>query len=110
MSDLLEVVAERKIGEPRTALHLDLMPTVGTRDQEGERLVVSVHRWSPDEPKSDGTGLVTMVDPEGNQFRARARCRRARLACWQTAAELAHRRDSATPAVSYLSYGGKPWM
>jgi len=31
-------VPERKIGEPRTGLHLDLMPTVDTRDRELVRL------------------------------------------------------------------------
>jgi hypothetical protein len=47
------------------------MPTVGTRDQEVERLTGLGATMVVDERKPDGTGLVTMADPEGNQFRVK---------------------------------------
>lgn len=62
-------VPEGKPDEPRTGLHLDLMPTLGTRAEEGDRLVGLGATVVSDERKPDGTGWVTLADPEGNQFR-----------------------------------------
>lgn len=64
-----QTVPEGKPGEPRTVIHLDLMPTQGTRDEEVERLVGIGATMVADDRKPDGTGWVTMAEPEGNQFR-----------------------------------------
>jgi Glyoxalase-like domain len=63
-------VSEGKIGEPRTGrrLHLDVMPTDRTRDVEVERLQGIGATDYEDHRKPDGTGWVTMADPEGNPF------------------------------------------
>ncbi len=59
-------VPEGKTAKNR--VHLDLGPTDRTRDEEVARLqelgatVVGDHR------NQDGTGFVTMADPEGNEF------------------------------------------
>jgi hypothetical protein len=52
---------EGKIAEPRTGrrMHLDVMPTGGTRDEEVVRLSTRIIA-------SPRRRLVTMADPEGN--------------------------------------------
>ena len=63
---LLQRVPERKTVKNR--VHLDLQPQGVRRDDEVERLsglgatIVGDHR------RPDGTGWVTMADPEGNEF------------------------------------------
>jgi predicted enzyme related to lactoylglutathione lyase len=52
----------------KNRVHICLQPTDVTRDQEVERLLgigATVHE---DVRKPDGTGWVTMRDPEGNEF------------------------------------------
>jgi Glyoxalase-like domain len=63
-------VPEEKIAEPRTGrrMHLDVMPTDRLRDQEVERLLGIGATPYEDHRKPDGTGWVTMADPEGNLF------------------------------------------
>ncbi|WP_312882520.1 VOC family protein [Micromonospora polyrhachis] len=58
------------MGEPRTGrrIHLDVMPTNGSRDDEVERLKGLDATEYEDHRKPDGTGWVTMADPEGNLF------------------------------------------
>jgi hypothetical protein len=61
-------VPETKVGKNR--IHLDLVPTEGTRDDELARLLahgaveVSDHRGQ----YGPGTGWVILADPEGNEF------------------------------------------
>jgi len=45
------------------------MPTLGTRAEEVERLVGLGATLVSDIRKPDGTGWITLADPEGNQFR-----------------------------------------
>ena len=58
------------VKQVKNRLHLDLRPTDGTRDEEVARLLaigateVADHR----EVRGDGTGWVTLADPEGNEF------------------------------------------
>ena len=63
-------VPEGKIAELRTGrrFHLDVMPTDGTRDEEVERLMAIGATEYEDHRKPDGTGWVTLADPEGNLF------------------------------------------
>jgi hypothetical protein len=79
MSGWLPRVAEGSIGEPRTGrrIHLDIMPTDRTRDEEVERLKGLGATKYEDHRKPDGTGWVTMADPEGNPVLRRAQRRRA---------------------------------
>ena len=52
----------------KNRVHLDVRPAEGNRDAEVERLVTigaSVHE---DHRRADGTGWVTMLDPERNEF------------------------------------------
>ncbi|ADD43901.1 VOC family protein [Stackebrandtia nassauensis] len=63
-------VPEGKHSEPRTGrrIHLDVIPTDRTRDEEVERLKGIGAAGYEDHRKPDGTGWVTMADPEGNLF------------------------------------------
>lgn len=60
-------VPEGKTGKNR--LHLDLTGSAGsTRDEEVERLLGLGATVFEDLRNPDGTGWVTMLDPEGNEF------------------------------------------
>ncbi|MCK2213617.1 VOC family protein [Actinomadura sp. ATCC 31491] len=53
----------------KNRLHFDVNGTDGrTRDQEVERLVGLGATIDADRRQPDGTGWVTMLDPEGNEF------------------------------------------
>ncbi|MFC4334235.1 VOC family protein [Salininema proteolyticum] len=52
----------------KNRLHLDIVPTDRTRDEEVDRLLgigAELHR---DHRADDGTGFVVLTDPEGNEF------------------------------------------
>jgi catechol 2,3-dioxygenase-like lactoylglutathione lyase family enzyme len=51
----------------KNRLHLDLKPDT-TRDEEVERLLGLGATLYEDHRKPDGTGWVTLTDPEGNEF------------------------------------------
>jgi hypothetical protein len=59
---------EGKIAEPRIGrrIHLDVMPTDRSRDEEVERLKGIGATEYEDHRKPDDTGWVTMAEPEGN--------------------------------------------
>ena len=60
-----------RVPEPKSVknrVHLDLQPQDRTRDQEVERLRQVGASIAADHRKPDGTGWVTMADPEGNEF------------------------------------------
>lgn len=59
-------VPEGKIGKNR--VHLDLMPTARSRDEEVERLLGIGATLVGDHRQPDGRGWVTLADPEGNEF------------------------------------------
>ncbi|WP_343953463.1 VOC family protein [Nonomuraea longicatena] len=60
-------VPEAKSGKNR--VHLDVSSADGgTRDQEVERMLALGARVFEDHRRPDGTGWVTMLDPEGNEF------------------------------------------
>jgi catechol 2,3-dioxygenase-like lactoylglutathione lyase family enzyme len=59
------------VPEPKTVknrVHLDLMPTDRTRDEEVERLLGIGATLVADHRRSDGTGWVVLADPEGNEL------------------------------------------
>jgi predicted enzyme related to lactoylglutathione lyase len=59
-------VPEGKTAKNR--LHLDLVPTDCTRDEQVERAVGLGAVVIGDFRKEDGSGWVTLTDPEGNEF------------------------------------------
>ena len=59
-------VPEGKAGKNR--IHLDLQPTDATRDEEVQRILALGATVVGDFRKEDGTGWVTLADPEGNEF------------------------------------------
>jgi len=59
-------VPEGKTAKNR--MHLDLQPTDCTRDEQVERAVALGATIHGDHRKDDGTGWVTLTDPEGNEF------------------------------------------
>jgi hypothetical protein len=67
---IFQLVPEGKAGEPRAGrrTHLDIIAIDRTRDEEVERLKGLGATEFEDHRKPDGTGWVTMADPEGNLF------------------------------------------
>lgn len=59
-------VPEAKSAKNR--VHLDIMPTTGTRDENVERLIALGAKLQADHRREDGTGWVTLTDPEGNEL------------------------------------------
>ncbi len=59
-------VPEPKLGKNR--VHLDIVPTDLTRDEEVERLADLGATLYADHRRPDGTGFVVMRDPDGNEF------------------------------------------
>jgi hypothetical protein len=59
------------VPEPKTVknrVHLDLMPTDRTRDQEVARLLELGATLVADLRRPDGSGWAVLADPEGNEF------------------------------------------
>jgi predicted enzyme related to lactoylglutathione lyase len=52
----------------KNRMHLDLVSEDRTRDEEVERLAALGASVYEDHRRPDGTGWVTMHDPEGNEF------------------------------------------
>ena len=63
---LFVTVPESKAVKNR--VHLDLQPQDRGRDEEVTRLLALGARIVGDRRRPDGTGWVTMADPEGNEF------------------------------------------
>ncbi|MGV9602412.1 VOC family protein [Streptomyces sp. NPDC003631] len=59
-------VDDRKAVKNR--VHLDLQPQDRSRDEEVERLLSLGATLQGDHRRPDGTGWVTLYDPEGNEF------------------------------------------
>lgn len=59
------------VPEPKAVknrVHLDLMPTERTRDEEVDRVLALGATLVADHRRPDGTGWVLLADPEGNEF------------------------------------------
>jgi hypothetical protein len=52
----------------KNRVHLDLIPTARRRDEEVARLLAIGAALAEDHREPDGTGWVTLADPEGNEF------------------------------------------
>lgn len=59
------------VPEPKTVknrVHLDVVPVDRTRDEEVARLLALGATLVADHRRPDGSGWVTLTDPEGNEF------------------------------------------
>jgi predicted enzyme related to lactoylglutathione lyase len=63
---LFITVPDGKIVKNR--VHLDLRPTDSTREEETERVVAFGATQLADHRRPDGSGWITLADPEGNEF------------------------------------------
>ncbi|MBO1330343.1 VOC family protein [Streptomyces sp. VRA16 Mangrove soil] len=54
--------------DAKNRVHLDLQPQERTRDEEVDRLLALGATLQGDHRRPDGTGWVTLHDPEGNEF------------------------------------------
>jgi hypothetical protein len=61
----IEVPDEKMV---KNRVHFDLSPTDRTRDEEVARLLDLGATMVADHRQADGSGWVTMADPEGNEF------------------------------------------
>ena len=52
----------------KNRLHFDLRPTDATREDEVARLLALGATEVADHRRPDGSGWVTLADPEGNEF------------------------------------------
>ena len=52
----------------KNRVHLDLRPADRTREQETERIVALGASQLADHRRPDGSGWITLADPEGNEF------------------------------------------
>jgi hypothetical protein len=52
----------------KNRVHLDLRPVDRTREQETERLLALGASQLADHRRADGSGWITLADPEGNEF------------------------------------------
>ncbi|WP_327413737.1 VOC family protein [Streptomyces sp. NBC_01233] len=52
----------------KNRVHVDLQPQDRTRDEEVERIVALGATLVGDHRRADGSGWVTLADPEGNEF------------------------------------------
>lgn len=52
----------------KNRVHVDLQPQDRTRDEEVERILALGASVVGDHRNPDGTGWVTLADPEGNEF------------------------------------------
>ena len=52
----------------KNRVHLDLRPVDRTREEEVERLVALGAALYEDHRNPDGSGWITLQDPEGNEF------------------------------------------
>ncbi|MBO0869191.1 MAG: VOC family protein, partial [Micromonosporaceae bacterium] len=52
----------------KNRVHLDVVPTDRTRDEQVTRLLALGASLVADHRRTDGTGWVVLADPEGNEF------------------------------------------
>jgi hypothetical protein len=67
-SQLLLFITVPDDKQVKNRVHLDLRPVDRTREQEVERLLELGASQLADHRRPDGSGWITMADPEGNEF------------------------------------------
>lgn len=67
-SQLLLFITVPDAKQVKNRVHLDLRPVDCTREQEVERLLALGASQLADHRRLDGSGWITLADPEGNEF------------------------------------------
>jgi hypothetical protein len=67
-SELLLFVTVPDSKQLKNRVHLDLRPTDRTREEEVERVIGLGAKFFADFRRPDGSGWITLTDPEGNEF------------------------------------------
>jgi hypothetical protein len=67
-SQLLLFVTVPDSKQLKNRVHLDLRPTDRTREEEVERVIGLGAKFFADFRRPDGSGWITLTDPEGNEF------------------------------------------
>src|SRR5215469_13215058 len=67
-SELLLFITVADDKQVKNRVHLDLRPVDGTREQEVERILALGASQLADHRRPDGSGWITLADPEGNEF------------------------------------------
>ena len=65
---LFVTVPDSKREEVKNRVHLDLRPTDRSREEEVERVIALGATFLADFRRPDGSGWITLTDPEGNEF------------------------------------------
>ena len=68
LSQLLLFITVPDDKKVKNRVHLDLRPVDGTREQEVERILALGASQLADHRRPDGSGWITLADPEGNEF------------------------------------------
>ena len=68
LSQLLLFITVPDDKKTKNRVHLDLRPADGTREQEAERILALGASQVADHRRPDGSGWITLADPEGNEF------------------------------------------
>jgi catechol 2,3-dioxygenase-like lactoylglutathione lyase family enzyme len=66
--ELLLFITVPDAKQVKNRVHLDLRPVDGTREQEVERVLALGASYLADHRRPDGSGWITLADPEGNEF------------------------------------------
>ena len=67
-SQLLLFITVPDAKQVKNRVHLDLRPADGSREQEAERVMALGATLVADHRRPDGSGWITLADPEGNEF------------------------------------------
>jgi predicted enzyme related to lactoylglutathione lyase len=67
-SQLLLFVTVPDTKQVKNRVHLDLRPADRTREEEVERVIGLGAKFLADFRRPDGSGWITLTDPEGNEF------------------------------------------
>ena len=67
-SELLLFITVPDGKQVKNRVHLDLRPVDRTREEEVDRLIALGARQLADHRRADGSGWITLADPEGNEF------------------------------------------
>ena len=68
LSQLLLFITVLDGKKAKNRVHLDLRPAGGTREQEAGRILALGASQVADHRRPDGSGWITLTDPEGNEF------------------------------------------
>jgi len=68
LSQLLLFIAVPDKKQVKNRVHLDLRPADREREEEVERVLALGATFLADHRRPDGSGWITLADPEGNEF------------------------------------------